>query len=695
MTQVNADNALAIYRVGPVLCCGPTRNVISIIEPPQSLTQPPGSTAAEPGIFAFNRQIVSATDLRYRFGVPESNWKQPGRMIITELNDGARGYWVDDIVDVVEMPTRGWQALPAGLPRGVFKSTLLIKDKILLYAEFDKLAKLQGTGYLKEYIEELYAQHSKTIQSKVSNLNAQNSTSNDSPGNPDRDMSESSAKTTVSISSVTKQGKNTHTLNQTSSTSGSTSNTNVSSVSSDVSSNVVPFKTPSSSNSQKSSVEKIKPTHTSKISTTQNSTSVKENKPDSGIARDSKIASSTQQLHNNKTQPETPPANKNTSPQTTHAADTTDNAKNQQATIPAQKTAHYSRRRTDHAASKNDVTTMPANNTTAQAVTNKNTSIPESKLAHQSTSRSDTSYLQSNNNITTQNPSRHSAAMGNTDELNQGSGWPGVVIILILVMLFMSGGYYYLTMPTSTSQTDNLSHDYSPSPINLPQSDQLSDNIVTEKHDNPSFKNTAPDNTDNTPTPVTDTLAEIKSETTGTGDNKPVNSSQIEKETLADSQHTTAKDNTTDNTETGNTNNKNYKARIEKNANGVTIVLTKPANSAAPPENTRNVTQSNTTEVQTENTTDNKPVTNNKADEIFNKNASPTTSLQSSKQSTTTKQLQYEITHTVVKGDTLWHIAIRYLHDPYRYPELARLSKIKNPDLIYPGNIVRIIYQSE
>jgi nucleoid-associated protein YgaU/chemotaxis signal transduction protein len=49
-----------------------------------------------------------------------------------------------------------------------------------------------------------------------------------------------------------------------------------------------------------------------------------------------------------------------------------------------------------------------------------------------------------------------------------------------------------------------------------------------------------------------------------------------------------------------------------------------------------------------------------------------------------------EIIHIVAKGDTLWDIAGRYIHDPFRYPELARLSKISNPDLIYPGDRVRI-----
>ncbi|MBT8357791.1 MAG: chemotaxis protein CheW [Deltaproteobacteria bacterium] len=50
-----------------------------------------------------------------------------------------------------------------------------------------------------------------------------------------------------------------------------------------------------------------------------------------------------------------------------------------------------------------------------------------------------------------------------------------------------------------------------------------------------------------------------------------------------------------------------------------------------------------------------------------------------------------EHSHIVVKNDTLWQIAERYLDDPYRYPELAERSRISNPDRIYPGDVVRII----
>jgi nucleoid-associated protein YgaU len=51
--------------------------------------------------------------------------------------------------------------------------------------------------------------------------------------------------------------------------------------------------------------------------------------------------------------------------------------------------------------------------------------------------------------------------------------------------------------------------------------------------------------------------------------------------------------------------------------------------------------------------------------------------------------------HTVVPGDTLWRIAKKQVGDPYRYPELARLSNIRNPDVIRPGDVVRIEIRNE
>lgn len=56
------------------------------------------------------------------------------------------------------------------------------------------------------------------------------------------------------------------------------------------------------------------------------------------------------------------------------------------------------------------------------------------------------------------------------------------------------------------------------------------------------------------------------------------------------------------------------------------------------------------------------------------------------------REIPEEIFYTILKGDTLWEIANKFYDDGTKYTHIvdANLEVIKNADLIYPGQSIRI-----
>ena len=239
------------------------------------------------------------------------------------------------------------------------------------------------------------------------------------------------------------------------------------------------------------------------------------------------------------------------------------------------------------------------------------------------------------------------------------TGFPWLLLIVLLLLMAGGGGaLWWILFPVESS---------TPVMIHLPSPEQ---EAAPVQHVSPTLPTVVK------PSLSTDTA--VLSESTVENNAMPM--APVEKPVSTDNSST------------------RYQASIEENAQGLTLVLREEViqdsypSEPAPDEIAEKAYLSPGKETDTDPVTRDaeqviEPAEENVVEAVV---PSPVAPAQAAKEKV---RVTREIIHVVVKGDTLWHIARRYVQDPFRYPELAHLSKIKNPHRIYPGNRIRIRFE--
>ena len=566
------NSALLIFRVGPVLCAAPSLPIVSIVSPPK-LSHPPGSSPANPGIFYHAEHVVSVTDLRYQFGLDESKWIQPGRLIITEADGVYDALWVDDIIEVIEAPKEGWGPLPALLPQKIFSHTLLIDDQIHLYTELRQLVEIDESGVLRQYIEKLQ-QNPEMIDGHSSDTPTEEKppvvTSSDNEDAATKAQHTAAAPEEIDKPETTAQDE----------VAAADEISPLATLATTLESD------PAAAATTAQARDEVEPTASESLSV---EPPPHELENESATTADESIDDATateretteEMVTEEDIAPVMPPDTGQPKIDDTVTSEVEESIPNQ-ATLPVEEAVS-----TDNISEQKPAPAHIKTEIDNRLIIDDEPDIP--LILDEDVHGNDTATIVTDRDIYRAEKSKLTIVI--------------VTLVAILLLTAIGGGLYYFFITP--------------------------DKIVTS-----TAIKAAPDNSAKVETRATDTATEKAIEVV---EEKPP--------------------------ETPPSND--YHADIKPDKEGITIVLHTPKGEPVLREEATATVKEDVEEKITTPTKKTVQKTKNK-----NRN---------------------EVIHIVVKGDTLWAIAEHYVKDPYRYPELARLSKIKNPDRIYPGNRVRII----
>lgn len=606
---------------------------------PPKITMPPGTNVAEPGVFKSIHGMVRLVDLRVRFGVDEADYTRPGKIIIVEVEGGHAGFWVDEIEDVTEYPQAGWASVPAYIPRSVFTQTWVKDNTIRLYADFEKLDKFKASGYLRRHIEILKAAELEVLKEEAETKTISTNKVFKEKDLVDNSKKYKSEKNKTNISETEKIQLEDNYLSK---------------------QKIMEPTVERQTTLEKKSINKSQPNkHIDKV----------------GSDSDLKTKINNSELHDSRLH--------NSSDRSTNAKDKYKGKVNRTDAV-----VKSNKKPNDNIANKKQPFTLNLSKTKHEKYTSKETKNTQITPLLHGSSNSNINFVMNRS----ENNNNEVKAEKSTFK------WWLILImgLLIYVISVLYSADFSIKRPKENKNKVALVDENIISSIDDPEVSNKEiaeyiniehDNIYEAEKDNPqaSLK---------TNNEVEKSNANISKTADGVliVINKYVDSESNSNLLLEDEYKTES--------------NSMVNEAVVKDTEE--ILETLPADAlphskiddvniedVAEAGSQLNDSRDNVVEMIVYNEKLNKvgaPITKTKENitiKGLEKNETPLPI--KDKKIVQVKPASQKYVHVVIKGDTLWHIAKHYVNDPWRYPELAKLSRIDNPDLIYPGDKVIII----
>ena len=111
----------------------------------QPMTRVPLAPAAVRGLINLRGRIVTAIDLRERFGLPKLATGRVSTNVVVATEDGAVSLLVDEIGDVLEATEAQFEEPPVTLParaRGLIRGVYKLPGRLLLVLDTEKALQL-------------------------------------------------------------------------------------------------------------------------------------------------------------------------------------------------------------------------------------------------------------------------------------------------------------------------------------------------------------------------------------------------------------------------------------------------------------------------------------------------------------------------------------------------------------------------